>query len=131
MHGEGSSTATAWTAPTFEELQVVGDLLQDDKAGQNEAHRAPQPRVRLLAAAGSVALAVLCQAGPQSATRSDVKGVHAAVATGYNSTSNEAHTPKEGFRSHRISAIAQVEMRPQHASVLGVRPAGTRFVKGP
>ena len=40
---------------------MVGDLLQDDEAGQDQAHRAPQPRVGLLAAVGPVALAVLHQ----------------------------------------------------------------------
>ena len=38
---------------------MVGDLLQNDEAGQDEAHRAAQPRVGLLAAAWPVPLAVL------------------------------------------------------------------------
>lgn len=42
---------------------MVGDLLQDDQAGQDEAHRAAQPGVGLLAAAGAVPLAVLRRPG--------------------------------------------------------------------
>lgn len=38
---------------------MVGDLLQNDEAGQDQAHRAPQPRVGLLTAIGPVPLAVL------------------------------------------------------------------------
>ena len=49
---------------TFQELQVIGDLLQDDKAWQDQAYWASQPRIGLLTAIGPVPLAILQQTCP-------------------------------------------------------------------
>ena len=116
---------------------MVGDLLQDDEAGQDEAHRAPQPRVRLLAAAGPVPLALLCQTGHIQATptssRSSAVQQRQSLRSLQTSVLSASHLrgsrQLRDLSAHRISAVAQVEVRPQHASLLGVGPAGVRDVR--
>ena len=45
--------------PTLEQIQVVGNLLQDHEAGQDEAHRALQALIRPLTPVWPVPLALL------------------------------------------------------------------------
>ena len=111
---------------------MVGDLLQDDKAGQNQAHWASQPCIGLLAAIGPVPLAILQETGPNQTTCLRVNGCvqHDSSAPCIQcSSSNYRCTPAGNLKAYRVSAVAQMEVRPEHASVLRVRPADIKFVE--
>lgn len=68
----------AWIVLTFQKLQVVGDFLQDDEAGQDQADWAPQPRIGPLAAIGPVPLAILQHTDPSQTTPPACQRLHPA-----------------------------------------------------